>query len=267
MAPGRQVDLNSDMGESFGPYRLGETASLMALVTSANVACGFHAGDPRTMAATVELARRHGVGVGAHVGYPDLVGFGRRAMTVGDEEIATDVLYQIGALLGFTGAAGVPLRHVKAHGALYIQAERDRRVAEALVEGVRRCRQPVTLVAPAGSEMERAAVACRMPVAREAFCDRAYRPDGTLVPRSEPGSVLHDPERVARRAVRLAADGEVEAADGQVIPVPCDTLCIHGDTAGATQLATAVRAALEAAGIGCGAMDSPALAPPPPAPG
>jgi len=266
VALARSVDLNSDMGESFGPYQMGETASLMPLVTSANIACGFHAGDPRTMRATVELARRHGVGVGAHVGYPDLVGFGRRAIEAGDEEISTDVLYQIGALAAFAQAAGVPLRHVKAHGALYTQAEREWRVAAALVEGVRRAPQPLTLVASPTSQMVRAASGCGLPVIREAFCDRAYRADGTLVPRSQPGSVLTDGEQVAERAVRLAAAGEVVAEDGSVIAVPCDTLCIHGDTPGATRLAAAVRAALAAHGIGCQAMPSPAGPPPPPGP-
>ncbi len=257
----RSIDLNSDTGESFGPYRLGETATLLQVVTSANVACGFHAGDPRVMAETVELAHRHGVGVGAHVGYPDLVGFGRRAMAADDDEITTDVLYQIGALYAFTRAEGVPLRHVKGHGALYNQAVRDRRIAGALVRGVARFAMPLTLLAPAGSEMVEAAEAVGLPVAFEAFCDRAYRPDGTLVPRAEPASVLHDPEVVAERAVRLARDQEVVAEDGSVIAVPCDTLCIHGDTPGATRVAERVRSALEAAGIPCRALASPAPQP------
>ncbi|HVA20509.1 MAG TPA: 5-oxoprolinase subunit PxpA [Candidatus Micrarchaeia archaeon] len=261
MLGARSMDLNSDTGESFGPYQLGETATLLPVVTSANVACGFHAGDPRTMAATVALARRHRVGVGAHVGYPDLVGFGRRAIAASSEEIATDVLYQIGALFAFTQAEGVPLRHVKGHGALYNQAVRDERVAAALVLGVARFRQPLALVAPAGSAMAAAAEAHGLPLVWEAFCDRAYRPDGTLVPRTEPDSVLTDPGLVAARAVRLARSQEVVAADGTVITVPCATLCIHGDTAGATKVAARVRAELEAAGIALRPMASPA--PPP----
>jgi UPF0271 protein len=243
------LDLNSDVGESFGPYVIGETATLMSQITSANVACGFHAGDPRIMQATVALARQHGVGVGAHVGYHDLVGFGRRAIAASPEEIATDVLYQIGALFAFSQAAGVPLRHVKAHGALYNQAERDRTVAEALVEGIRQFGSPLTVVATGGSAMVSAAAEAGLPVAREAFADRAYRGDGTLAPRTMPGSVLADPELVAERAVRLATRGLVETIDGREIEVPCDTLCLHGDTPGATALAKRVRSALESAGV------------------
>jgi len=243
------LDLNSDVGESFGPYVMGETATLMTQITSANVACGFHAGDPRIMQATVALARQHQVGVGAHVGFHDLVGFGRRAIAASPEEIATDVLYQIGALFAFTQAAGVPLRHVKAHGALYNQAERDRSVAEALVEGISRFGGSLTLVASGSSAMAIAAAEAGVPVAREAFADRAYRLDGTLAPRSMSGSVLTDTELVAERAVSLATRGEVQTYDGGQIEVPCDTLCIHGDTPGATALATRVRSALESAGV------------------
>lgn len=245
----RYLDLNSDVGESFGPYRLGETETLMAQITSASVACGFHAGDPRTMQATVALARQHGVGVGAHVGYHDLVGFGRRAISASPEEIATDVLYQIGAIFAFTKAAGIPLRHVKAHGALYNQAERDQTVAEALVEGIRRFGSPLTVVATAASAMAAAAAAAGLPLAREAFADRAYSANGTLAPRSLPGSVLTDLDQVAERAVRLATEGRVETIDGQQMEVPCDTLCIHGDTPGATAMAERVRAALGGAGV------------------
>jgi len=252
------IDLNSDMGESFGPWPMGETASLMTLVTSANVACGFHAGDPRVMAATVALAARHGVAVGAHVGYPDLVGFGRRPMTLSRAEIATDVLYQIGALFAFVREAGLTLQHVKAHGALYNQAERDAAVAEALVEGVRRFSCELVVVAPAASAMAAAAQAAGLPVAREAFCDRAYRADGTLAPRGRAGSVLTDPTEVARRAVRMVTEGRVETVDGADIAIPCDTLCIHSDTSGATEMARAVRAALTAAGVRVAAFGRPA---------
>jgi UPF0271 protein len=244
-----RVDLNSDVGESFGPWRLGETEELLGIVTSANVACAFHAGDPRVMEDVVRRAAQTGTGIGAHVGYPDLVGFGRRAMDLSHREIVTDVLYQIGALYAFCRSQGVPLRHVKAHGALYNQGERDLRVARALVEGVARARLGLVLVAPEGSAMAQAAQEWGVPVAREAFCDRAYRADGTLVPRREAGAVRTDPAEVVEQAVRLATQGKVRTIDGQEVQVGCDTLCIHGDTPGAAALARAVRSALEAAGV------------------
>jgi UPF0271 protein len=256
-----RIDLNSDVGESFGPYRLGETEGVMPYLTSANIACGFHAGDPRVMRRTVELAKASGVGVGAHVGYPDLVGFGRRRLSLAPEEIATDVLYQVGALWAFARAAGVRLRHVKAHGALYNQAERDPAVAEALVEGVRRIGLELTLVAPPGSAMSQAAARRGMPVAREGFADRAYVADGTLAPRSAPGSVISDPATVARRAVRLVTEGRVETLDGADLRLEVDSLCIHGDTPGATEIARAVRGALEEAGVTLAPFPSPADGP------
>ncbi|MCL6596248.1 MAG: LamB/YcsF family protein [Firmicutes bacterium] len=260
-----RVDINSDMGESFGPYRIGaESGRLMPHLTSANVACGFHAGDPRVMRDTVRLARAFGVGVGAHVGFPDRVGFGRRAMALSGEEIATDVLYQIGALYAFCREAGVPLRHVKAHGALYNLAERDEAVARALVEGVTRFGAPLVLVAPEGSAMAQAARAAGVPLAREAFADRAYRPDGTLMPRREPGSVITDPGEVARRAVRLVTEGTVESAGGGTVAVGVDTICVHGDTPGAEVLAAAIRQALAQAGVEVAPFPSPAGDPPPP---
>jgi len=253
------IDLNSDMGESFGPYRIGApTAELLPWLTSANVACGFHAGDPRIMRETVALAREHGVGVGAHVGYADRVGFGRRPMQMSVEEIATDVLYQIGALYGFCREAGVPMRHVKAHGALYNQAERDANVAEGIVQGVRRFGLPLVVVAAEGSAMAACIRAAGLPLAREGFADRAYRPDGTLAPRREPNTVLTDPAQVAARAVKLATTGRVTAIDGSEIEVAADTLCIHGDTPGAQVLAKAVHEALRAAGVAVAPFASPA---------
>lgn len=253
------VDLNSDMGESFGPYRIGApTASLLPWLTSANVACGFHAGDPRIMRETVGLAKAFGVGVGAHVGYPDREGFGRRPIRMSFEEIATDVLYQIGALSAFCREAGVALRHVKAHGALYNQGERDIAVAEALVEGVGRFGAPLVLIATPGSAMAEAAASAGLRVAREAFADRAYRADGTLVPRTEAGSVIDDPATVAARAVRLAAEGRVASVAGADVEVRSDTICIHGDTPGAEVLARAVHEALRAAGVRVAAFGSPA---------
>lgn len=253
-----RIDLNSDMGESFGPYTIGApTASLLPHLTSANVACGFHAGDPRIMRETVHLARDAGVGVGAHVGYPDREGFGRRAIAMSFEEIATAVLYQIGAIEAFCREAAVVLRHVKAHGALYNQGERDEGVAAALVEGVRRFGAPLVLVASPRSAMEEAARAAGIAVAREGFADRAYRADGTLVPRREAGSVLTDPTAVAARAVRLATEGRIGTAEGSDIALAVDTICIHGDTPGSDVLAGAIHRALRAAGVRVTAFDSP----------
>jgi 5-oxoprolinase (ATP-hydrolysing) subunit A len=253
------IDLNSDMGESFGPYRIGApTAALLPWLSSANVACGFHAGDPRIMRETVRLAKAAGVGVGAHVGYPDREGFGRRAIRMSAEEIATDVLYQIGALYAFCREAGVALRHVKAHGALYNQGERDSAVAAALVEGVCRFGAPLVLIASPGSAMVAAAAARGLPVALEAFADRAYQSDGTLMPRSEPGSVISEPSAVAARAVRLATEGRVAGPGGADIAVPGETICIHGDTPGAEILAEAVHKALATAGVAVRAFASPA---------
>lgn len=257
----RTIDLNSDMGESFGPYRLGApTPSLLPWLSSANVACGFHAGDPRIMRETVRLAKAAGVGVGAHVGYPDRVGFGRRPMRLSFEEVATDVLYQIGALSAFCREAGVRLRHVKAHGALYNQGERDDAVAEALVAGVRRFGAPLVLIAAPGSAMAEAAAKAGLRVAREAFADRAYRADATLVPRTEAGSVIEEPATVAARAVRLATEGRVASVAGTDIEVRAETICIHGDTPGAEVLARAVHDALRAAGVRVRAFGSPAAA-------
>ena len=243
------IDLNSDMGESFGRWELGADEALLDLVSSANVACGFHAGDPRTMRRTVELARERGVAVGAHPGFPDLAGFGRREIAASPDEVATDILYQIGALAAFCRAAGVPLRHVKPHGALYNRIAGDERLAAAAVEGVARYGGGVILVGLPGSAVERAARAAGVPFAREAFADRAYLPDGTLAPRGLPGAVIHDPAAVAARAVRMVTAGRAETIDGGEIELAADTLCIHGDTPGAPALARAVRAALEGAGV------------------
>ena len=244
-----RADLNSDMGESFGAWRMGEIETLMELVTSANVACGFHAGDPRVMARTVRMAREHGVAVGAHVSYPDLVGFGRRPMTLSAEEITTDVLYQIGALYAFVRDQGADLQHVKAHGSLYNQAERDAEVAAALVEGIRRFSRSLWVVAPDTSAMALAAREAGLRVAREAFCDRAYREDGTLASRRLEGSLLHDPAEVSRRALRMVIEGRVGTLDGPERKVSCDTLCIHSDTVGAVEMAGAVKRALTEAGV------------------
>lgn len=244
-----QVDLNCDLGESFGRYSLGEDEAMLRVVTSANIACGLHAGDPLVMARTVQLAAQNGVAVGAHPGYPDLLGFGRREMALSPDELETCILYQIGALAGFARAAGVPLVHVKPHGALYSTVARDAKLAEAVARAVLAFDPLLVVVALPGSVMEQAARALGLHVAREGFADRAYRADGMLAPRSEPGAVIHDPARAAERAVRMVTRGQVETTEGHVVALRVDTLCIHGDTPGAARIAAQLRAALKAAGV------------------
>jgi UPF0271 protein len=242
------VDLNSDVGEGFGAWSIGADRELMPLITSANIACGFHAGDPDAMRATVDLARRHGVAVGAHPGYPDRQGFGRRRMDLTPAEIESAVLYQIGAIYAFTRAAGVPLAHVKPHGALYNFAARDPAASEAIARAVRSFSAELILVGLAGSLLIKAAEAAGIPHAAEAFVDRAYAPDGSLRPRTLPGAVLTDPQAAVAQAVGIARDGAVRTPEGS-IAVHADTLCLHGDTPGAVQLARAVREGLTAAGV------------------
>jgi 5-oxoprolinase (ATP-hydrolysing) subunit A len=246
------VDLNCDLGESFGVYAIGDDAGVMPYITSANVACGFHGGDPAVMRRTVRLAREHGVSVGAHPGFQDLAGFGRREMRLAAQEVEDLVLYQIGALETIARSEGVRLAHVKPHGALYNMAARDRGMADAIARAVRACDPSLVLFVLPGSEMQKAGEAAGLAVAPEGFADRAYEPDGSLAPRGRPGSVLHDPEAVVARAVRLATDGVVTATDGRDIPMRIATLCVHGDTPGAGALARALRAALEGAGVQIG---------------
>ncbi|MCR4425356.1 MAG: 5-oxoprolinase subunit PxpA [Firmicutes bacterium] len=243
------IDLNSDVGEGFGSYRLGDDGLVLKAVTSANVACGFHAGDPRVMRITVGLAARLGVEVGAHPGYPDLVGFGRRDMSLSPDEVHDDLVYQIGALWAFARRQGVRLTHVKPHGALYNRAATDRPVADAIASAVRSLDMGLILVGLAGSELCAAGMRAGIPVAGEAFADRAYKPDGTLVPRSRQGAVISDQAQVVKRAVSIARDHVVETADGGKIPVVARTICLHGDTRQAAELAMAVRRGLSEAGV------------------
>lgn len=243
------IDLNCDLGESFGRYTLGEDAALMPVISSANIACGLHAGDPTVMAQTVALAVEAGVAIGAHPGYPDLQGFGRRILELTLAELEAFTLYQIGALAAFTRAHGVPLVHVKPHGALYNVVARDTARAAAFVRAVAAFDRQLIVVTLPASALAQAAQQAGLRVAREGFADRAYRPDGTLVPRSEPGAVIHDPARVAARAVQMVTHGTVEASNGETIRLPIETLCLHGDTPGAARLALALRTALEAAGV------------------
>jgi UPF0271 protein len=245
-----RVDLNADLGEGFGAYAVGDDACVLAFVTSANVACGFHAGDPRVMDRTVALAVRGGVAVGAHPGHFDLRGFGRRAIAAEPEEVETDVLYQVGALSAFARAHGTSLAHVKPHGALYNQAAADERVARAIARGVARADRTLVLVGLASSEPMRAAAAAEgLRFAAEAFADRRYEADGTLRARRLQGAVLTDPEAVAAQAVAIARDGRVTAADGSAIALRADTLCLHGDAPNAGAVAEAVRGALARAGV------------------
>jgi len=243
------VDLNCDMGESFGRYRIGADEGMMQHITSANIACGYHAGDPLVIDRTVRLAAEHRVGVGAHPSFPDLMGFGRRAMQLSPAEIENCILYQIGALAAFARAAGVELAHVKSHGALYNMAAKDMGLARAIVHGIARFSRELIVVCLAGSAMIEAAEEVGLRAAQEGFADRAYDPDGTLQSRKEPGSVIHDPQRAAEQAVSMVRDEVVVAHTGEEMPLHVDTICVHGDTPAAVQIAQAIRKELEAAGI------------------
>ncbi len=244
-----RIDLNSDLGESFGRWRLGEDAALLRVISSANVACGFHAGDPSVMRATVVAARDAGAAVGAHPGYFDLRGFGRVPMQLPSDVVRDDVLYQLGALAAIATAEGVPLAHVKPHGALYNTMTTDPELALAVAEAVGELDVALPLTVLAGSAAERALVAAGVSVLREGFLDRAYLPDGTLAPRGTPGAVHSDPERVVAQALALACEGRVRANDGSELQLEVDTLCIHGDNPSALTLARSVREALESAGV------------------
>jgi UPF0271 protein len=243
------VDLNSDLGESFGPWPMGQDQELMPSLTSANVACGFHAGDPSAMRATVALARQHKVAVGAHPGFPDLVGFGRRELKASPSEVEDFVIYQVAALAGIAAAQGVRLQHVKAHGALYNMACVDRALADAIARAVAAFDRSLILFGLPKSELLRAGEAAGLRVAAEAFADRAYEPDGSLASRRQPGSVIHDAEIVVARAVRMVKQHEVVAVDGSTIRLEPDTICVHGDTEGAARLASQIRRGLEDAGV------------------
>jgi UPF0271 protein len=244
-----RIDLNSDLGESFGSWPMGADEAVIASITSANVACGYHAGDPAVMRTTVRLARDAGVAVGAHPGLPDLIGFGRRDMGVSAQDVENMVLYQIGALAAIAGAEGVRLQHVKAHGALYNMAVRDRPLADAIARAIKAFDPALIMFGLPGSELIQAGQRAGLEVAAEGFADRAYEPDGSLTPRSRVGSVIHDADEVVHRAVRLATEGKVRATDGSDIALRVDTLCTHGDTPGAQELTRRLRQGLEACGV------------------
>ena len=244
-----RVDINSDLGESFGAYSIGHDLGLMPSITSANVAAGFHAGDPSVLRETIRLARTHGVAVGAHPGFPDLVGFGRRELNVTPKEAEDIVLYQIAAVAGVAAAEGVRIQHVKPHGALFNMAVRDPGLSGAIARAVAAFDRTLILFGLPGSEILRAGLNAGLRVAAEVFADRAYERDGSLVSRRKPGAVLHDADAVVDRAVRMVTTRSVVAIDGSVVPLETDTICVHGDTPGSDDLARKIRAGLERAGV------------------
>ncbi len=244
-----RIDVNSDMGESFGAYRLGRDAEVMEYISSANIACGWHAGDPMVMEQTVRMAKERGVGIGAHPGYPDLMGFGRRRLDLSRGEIENYTLYQMGALHAFAKAHGLPLQHVKAHGALGNLAFVDLEVSKAIARAALRFSKDMIFVALTGTVMVQAAKEVGVRYVEEVYADRVYNPDGTLQSRKIPGSVIHDPEKAARQALTILKEGHVIAHDGTKVKVKPETLCVHGDTPTAIAILQKIREELKKASI------------------
>jgi len=244
-----KIDLNSDLGESFGRYRIGMDEEVMKHITSANVACGWHAGDPIIMRETVKLAKKYGVRVGAHPGYPDLMGFGRRYMALNKEEARNYVLYQIGALHAFAKAEGLKLQHVKPHGALYNAMVKDETLARGIIEGIADFDKKLIFVGLSLSPPLEIAEEMGLRVAHEVFADRAYAPDGSLVPRSMEGSVIHDKDVIAERVISMVKDGGVKAINGEWIELKVDTICVHGDDPQAVEIAAHIRRVLKDDGV------------------
>jgi UPF0271 protein len=250
--PVNKIDLNSDVGESFGNYKLGLDEDVVPLISSANVACGFHAGDPTVMKRTLEIAADNGVAVGAHPGFPDLIGFGRRQMDVSLEEIHDYVLYQVGALQAFATARGIKLQHVKPHGALYNMAVQNNDIWDAVAHSIAALDSDLILYVLAGSnrkDLEALGTKHGIRIAFEFFGDRAYNPDGSLVSRKEPGAVIHDHEAVAAKVLKMVKAGRVVCNDGSEIDMAADTICVHGDNPSALALVKNIRESLEAAGV------------------
>ena len=243
------MDLNSDLGESFGAWRMGDDEAILRVVTSANVACGFHAGDPAGILATVRAAVAQGVTIGAHVAYPDLVGFGRRNMDVTSAELQADVMYQIGALQGLATAAGTRVRYVKPHGALYNTIAHDARQGDDVISALLALDRKLVLLALAGSPLIGRARARGLTVVAEAFADRTYNDDGTLVSRRLPGAVLHDADQVAERMLRWSESGTLTSISGRPVRLEAESICVHGDSPGAVEMARRIRARLQAAGV------------------
>jgi UPF0271 protein len=248
MMPDR-IDINSDMGESFGVYKLGRDAEVMDYISSANIACGWHAGDPMVMEQTVRMAKEKGVGVGAHPGYPDLLGFGRRRLDLSGGEIENYMLYQMGALYAFAKAYGLPLQHVKAHGSLGNLAFVDLEASKAIARAALRFSKDIIFVALTGTVMVQAAKEVGVRYVEEAYADRVYNPDGTLQSRKIAGSVIHDPEKAAKQALTIVKEGYVIAHDGTKVGVKPQTLCVHGDTPTAISILQKIREELKKAGI------------------
>ncbi len=244
-----RVDLNSDLGESFGRYKLGLDERVMEYISSANVATGWHAGDPVVMRKTVRLAKENGVAVGAHPGYPDLLGFGRRYMKLSPEEARNYILYQVGALHAFARAEGLELQHVKPHGALYNALVREEELARAVIEGIVDFDKNLIFVALSGSRPAEMAGEMGVKVAHEVFADRAYNPDGTLVSRSKPGAVIQDKNEIVERVVSMVKDGGVKAINGEWVELRADSICVHGDNPKAVEITAHIRRVLEEEGV------------------
>lgn len=245
----RTIDLNADLGEGFGPWSMGDDAAMLAIVTSANVACGGHASDPETMFRTLSLAKERGVSVGAHPSYPDLAGFGRRRLPVTAGEIERFVAAQVGALLGMAALAGHPVRYVKPHGALANVAAAEHDVAEAIVRSIRALDRDLAVLAISGTALERAAAAAGLRVFSEVYADRGYTPAGDLVPRSQPGAVLHDADQAAARLAAFLATGEMPTVEGGSVALKVDSICVHGDNPAAVAMASRVRSVLREQGV------------------
>jgi UPF0271 protein len=243
------MDLNSDLGEGFGAWKLGDDNAMLDVVSSANIACGFHAGDPRTLLTTCERAVERGVVIGAQVGYRDLAGFGRRFIDYESADLTADLIYQLGALDGLARAAGDRVLYVKPHGALYNTIVHHEQQATAVVDAVRRYDPDLPVLGLPGSAFLRLAENAGLVTVREAFADRGYRPDGTLVPRGEPGALLKDPSLVTERMIRLVTDHTLAAVDGTLIKIEADSICVHGDSPGAVEMARAVHTGLTNAGV------------------
>ena len=245
-----EIDINCDLGESYGAFKIGNDAKIMPHITSANIACGFHAGDPMTIAQTVSLAKRHNVAVGAHPGFPDLMGFGRREMRLTPEEVKNCVIYQVGALQGFAKTVGIELQHVKPHGALYNMAAEDEKLSKAITEAAKALDPRLIMFAPPNSASAKIAAEAGLRVAYEFFADRAYNPDGSLVSRKQPKSVIEEPSVVVERAAQAVLEGKVAAISGEIVNLgEVHTICVHGDTPTAVKLAEALKKGLKTKGV------------------
>ena len=246
----RKIDINCDLGESYGEFKIGNDEKIMPHITSANIACGFHAGDPTTIARTIDIAKKHGVAVGAHPGYPDIMGFGRREMQLTSEEAKNYTLYQVSALRGFAKVASLSLQHVKPHGALYNMAVKDEELSKAIVEAIKTLDTGLIVFAPPNSTLSEVAAKNGLRVAHEFFADRAYNPNGSLVSRKQSNAIIQDPKKVVERVVKAVEDGTVVATNGEVLDVgKVHTICVHGDTPTALELAETIKKRLVRAGI------------------